>query len=63
MVKLVNIHDAVPESWNFDILDLLEVAAEDRRLDPGQVATVVPKLSWCDFVILWVHNSVRWNVL
>ena len=47
MLKLVNIHDARPEAWNFDTLEILKIAFVDGRLDLGEVPChVLPRLAW-----------------
>ena len=70
MVELVGIHDAGPESRNFDILDLVEIATVDWRLVLGRVAChELPNLSWdmCNNAgydaILGILESVRRTLL
>ena len=65
MLELVNIHQTVPECWDLDIFDLVEVRPVDRRLDLGQVACHVLPNPWnlCDepfdHAVSLVHDSVR----
>ena len=47
MLELKRIQDGGPESWNFDVVNLLKVGLGNRRLELLQVSChELPKLAW-----------------
>ena len=69
MLELMVVHDARPERWNLDILNVIEVRLGDWRLEPLQMSChVLPKLPWtishkpCHYAILNIDNCIVWGI-